>query len=99
MDDDNLLAANHEAGNLEEFLSSLKKVSIYSLYYHMFEARLRTSRGSNDFSLWFNERGETALAKQIERLDPYTHTLEELRSRIIRAVENRIEEEVHATVE
>lgn len=86
----------HEACDLEEFLTGLKKVSIHSLYYHIFEWRLRASRGANDFSLWLQALGETSLARQIDRLDPYSHTMEELRSRIVRLIERRIGEKVHA---
>ena len=78
------------AVDLASFVDSLKKVSVHSLYYHMFEGRLRTSRGANDFSIWLAELGETELSRQIGRLDPYSHTLEELRSRIIRLVEKKL---------
>lgn len=74
--------------DLTGFLDALKKVSIHSLYHHIFSSRLRLEKGSNDFSLWFEtELGEKSLAKAVSRLDPYTQTLEGLRQRIVSLVE------------
>lgn len=68
---------------LEEFAEAVPKITLNSLYHHIFEARLRLDKGSNDFSLWLDsELGESALAKAIARLDPYTQTLDSLRNRI-----------------
>lgn len=88
----------HRAYDLAEFADHLKKVSISSLYLHVFEARLRPPLGINDFSLWFEkELGEKALAKQVADLDPYIHTLEGLRSQILGFIETRLTEQSHAT--
>ena len=87
------LPTPYEARNLEEFLESLKKVSIRSLYHHIFEGRIRPPLGVNDFSNWLeNELGETRLAQAIHHLDPYTQTLDGLRRRIIRLIETRLNE-------
>jgi len=59
-------------------------ISHNSLYYHFFEAPLRIGGGKNDFSNWLDGIGENELARKLEKLDPYTMTLEELRRRIIR---------------
>ena len=89
-----ILPTPYVAQTLEEFVSLLRKVTIHSLYYHMFESKLRLEKGKNDFSLWLETvLGETELAKKIERLDPYTHTMEGLRERIIRLIENRLAKE------
>ena len=81
----------YEVWTLPEFLEALRKVTISSLYFHMFEARLRNEKSSNDFSLWLESGlGENELARKIARLDPYTHTIEGLRNRIIRLAEERI---------
>ena len=72
------------AGTLDEFLEAVGHISISSLYFHFFEARLRLHGDQNDFTLWLNSIGETDLAEQLSKLDPYTMTLEELRHRIIR---------------
>ena len=65
-----------------EFFGLLPGVSNVSLFFHFFEARLRLGRKTNDFSWWLEGCGETALAKQIEAMDPYVVTLDELRDRI-----------------
>jgi hypothetical protein len=62
-----------------------------SIYFHIFEARLRLERQSNDFSGWIETAiGDKLLAEKISRLDPYTHTLEDLRRTIIGLIERRI---------
>ena len=82
-----VLRTPHVAHNLEEFKEVLKRISVNSLYYHIFDAKLRLEKGENDFSRWFRDSGRTELAEKVARLDPYTFTLEGLRSRIIRLVE------------
>jgi len=66
-----------------EFFALLPEVSNVSLFFHFFEARLRLGRPANDFSQWLTWRGDEALAKDVERLDPYIITLDELRDRIV----------------
>lgn len=79
------------AASLEEFAAILEKVTIDSLYFHMFEARIYYAKGTNDFSLWLETSlGEGELAKKITRLDPYTHTMEGLRTKIIELARNRL---------
>jgi len=83
-----VLATNHAAADLEEFSAILKKITVDSIYFHFFEARLRLEKGTNDFSNWIETSvGDRDLAAKISRLDPYTHTLEGLRDAIIRMVE------------
>jgi len=87
------LPTEYAVSDLREFLDALGKVSIFSLYLHVFEARLRLPLGVNDFSLWFErELGEAALARAVERLDPYTRTMEGLRRKIAGLVEDRLRE-------
>jgi len=85
-----IMKTPYTAMTLTEFLEGLKNVSIYSLYYHLFEARLRTPRRNNDFSLWLESVGETKIAGEVARLDPYSQTMEDVRGRIIRLVEQRL---------
>jgi hypothetical protein len=88
-----ILPTPYQATTLEEFLNGLKKVSIHSLYHHMFEARLRLEREQNDFSAWLaHSLGETALARAVARLDPYTQTMEGLRRRVVSLVTQRLGE-------
>ncbi len=69
--------------SLKEFRDNLSRVSVGSLYYHMFDAKLRLKSGENDFSRWFRSLGKQALAEEVTRLDPYAYTLEGLRKRLI----------------
>jgi hypothetical protein len=81
----------HEAHDLAGFCDQLKRVSISSLYLHVFEARLRPPLGINDFSYWFEkELGLPGLAKKVSALDPYTQTLEGLRAKIVGLVEKEV---------
>jgi hypothetical protein len=73
-------------GSLAEFREALAHVSINSIYYHMFDARLRLRRGDNDFSRWLDDGGFRKLAASIRQLDPYTQTLDGLRRRLINMV-------------
>ena len=82
----------HVAVDLPSFLEILKKITLDSVYFHIFEARLRLEKGTNDFSFWIETAiGDTALAEEINKLDPYTYTLEDLRQTLIGIVEKRIQ--------
>lgn len=50
------------AQNLSEFADQIAKVSIGSIYFHMFDAKLRLKIGENDFSCWLRDQGYTELA-------------------------------------
>lgn len=80
------------AYDLKEFTGILRKITTDSIYFHIFEARLRLEKADNDFSHWIEDSlGDKELADMISRLDPYTHTLEDLRSALIAAIEERID--------
>src|SRR4030042_6731152 len=82
---------NHVATNLKELADILKQITIDSIYFHVFEARLRLEKGNNDLSLWIEKTvGDKELADKISQLDPYTFTLEDLRKKIINLIERRI---------
>lgn len=74
----------YQATTLAEFVDIVQRVSANSLYFHIFEARLRLNRGANDFSEWLRHRGYERLAEAISRLDPYTQSIEGLRRRIVK---------------
>jgi len=79
------------ASDLREFVEVLRKITIDSLYYHIFESRLRLQKRSNDFSVWIRDSfGEHDLADKIDSLVPYTSTIEAMRSFIIQNIEKRI---------
>ncbi|MFA5144108.1 MAG: DUF5752 family protein [Candidatus Omnitrophota bacterium] len=86
-----IMPTPYVADDLIEFVEILKKITIDSIYFHMFEARLRLERKSNDFSLWIQDSiGDKDLAAKILKLDPYTYTLEDLRKTIIQMIEKKI---------
>lgn len=89
-----ILPTPYVAHDLREFLEVLRKITIHSLYFHIFEAKLRLQRGLNDFSIWLEDSlEEKELAEEIARLDPYTYTLETLRAKLIELAEERLAEE------
>lgn len=77
-----VLPTPYIAHNLKEFIDIVKEVSINSLYFHVFEARMRLKRDDNDFTAWLKSIEEVELAKELLKLDPYTMTLEELRKKL-----------------
>lgn len=86
-----IFPTNCIAYDLSEFLEMLKKITIDSIYFHIFESRLRLARGTNDFSNWIKESiGDNKLANDISKLDPYSYTLEELKDKIIKLTERRL---------
>ncbi len=86
-----ILPIPYVVSDLREFVETLRKISLGSLYFHIFESRLRLGRGLNDFSVWMRDSlEEPELAVEIEKLDPYTYTLEGLRLALIQLIEKRI---------
>ncbi len=86
-----ILPTSYVAHDLREFVNVLRELSPSSLYFHMFESRLRLGRARNDFSLWLEDSvDEKELADQVAQLDPYNNTLEGLRSSLIQAIEKRL---------
>ncbi|MDD5115468.1 MAG: DUF5752 family protein [Candidatus Omnitrophica bacterium] len=86
-----VLPTNYVVYDLAGFIEVLRKITIDSIYFHIFEARLRLEKATNDFSYWIeNSLGDKELADRISGFDPYTCTLEDLRNRLIQIVEKRI---------
>lgn len=86
-----VLPTGYSVIDLKEFVDALRKITLDSIYFHIFEARLRLERVGNDFSNWIeNSLGDKGLADKISSLDPYTQTLENLRETLIRIIEKRI---------
>lgn len=82
----------HIVKSLQEFYEAIQKVSLNSIYHHVFEARLRLEKSTNDFSEWIaNSIGEKKLAFEIEQLDPYFYTIRDLRDSIAKLVKQRLE--------
>lgn len=92
-----VLPTRYTASTLAEFALALQEVSINSLYFHMFGARLRVGRLTNDFAIWLTEQlGLKDLGDRIFRLDPYGHTLEALRSILLGLVREELGRHDHA---
>jgi hypothetical protein len=78
---------------LEEYLGTAERKidcprGVDTIYYHMFDARMRPELGNNDFSIWIRDSGYPELAKEIQALDPYSYTLEGLRKAVTRLIED-----------
>jgi hypothetical protein len=78
-----VLPTPYAAQTLFDFRSALNEISISSIYYHMFDARLRLGKGENDFSRWLHDLGYADLAAEIAKMDPYRYTLDGLRKRLM----------------
>ncbi len=86
-----VLPTGLHANDLAEFRDALAHVSPSAISYHMFDARLRLERGDNDFARWVEEEvGDAKLAAQLRSIDPYTHTEEGLRKRMIALIDRRL---------
>ena len=86
-----VIPTNFVAHTLREFAEGLRGVSVHSIHHHFIEARLRLKLMSNDFSQWLHEDlGLTEAARQLNRIDIYTMTLEDVRDQIIRIVERAL---------
>ena len=86
-----VLPTGEIAHDLREFSDALESVSLSSISYHMFDARLRLEAGDNDFSKWFEHSlGDAQLAQAVRSIDPYTHTEEGLRRRIVSLIQPRL---------
>jgi small-conductance mechanosensitive channel len=86
-----ILPTVYQAGDLREFVEALRKISPGSLYFHIVESRLRLGQESNDFSMWLEKSmEESELARDVARIDPYTYSLEGLRSLLVQTIEKHI---------
>ena len=85
-----IFPTKHMAHDLDEFGNELKRVTTNSIYFHIFESRLRLEKDNNDFSFWIGTSvGDEEMAGKISKLDPYAYTLEDLRMKIIDIITER----------
>jgi hypothetical protein len=78
------------AHTLEEFAYILTRITLNSVYFHIFEARLRLENKTNDFSNWIETSvGDRETAEAISRLDPYTYALDDLRKAVIAIIKRK----------
>lgn len=81
----------YTAHGLNEFNECLKKVSVNSIFYHVFEARL--FKKIPGFCEWLaSSLDEKELSEEFCKLDPYTQTLENLRKMLLDLVENKLKD-------
>jgi len=79
-----VLPTPYVAHNLEDMVKILEKVTMRSIDFHVFNARLRLEKGINDFSYWIDTSlGYQTLASCLNNFDPYTYTLDGLRNHMI----------------
>ena len=79
-----VIPTHYMSYDLNEFVDVLSKITIDSIYFHIFEARLRLERGSNDFSYWIeHDMGNRELAARLNRVDLFTNTMEGVRNEIV----------------
>ena len=80
-----------EAWTLEEFASGLKDLAHASMQFHFITSRLRLNLRSNDFSQWFAEELHLPdLARRVNQIDMYTHTLDGVRDTVLALVEGEV---------
>jgi small-conductance mechanosensitive channel len=82
-----------EANNLRELAGAIRRASVGTLYFHLFEARLLGGAEARyDLSMWLRrELDETELATSIAQLSPYDLTFEGLRAELLSRIEARLE--------
>jgi hypothetical protein len=89
--DSAVIPTSFVAHSLREFADGLRGVSVHSVHHHFIEARLRLRLMSNDFSQWlYEDMCLTEEARQLNRIDIYTVTLDDVREQIIRIVERAL---------
>ena len=78
-------------------LNNPKKSTPTSLYFHIFDARLRLGGPTNDFARWFRDAlGLPELAERVSGFDPYAHRLSALRALLLDVVRTHLSREAHA---
>ena len=78
------------ARNLAEFFTAMKFVDPGSIY-HFYEARVRLGKGVDDFSRWIEDSFDKRdLSARIKAIDPFMHSIEEIRNHIVSTVEEEV---------
>jgi hypothetical protein len=85
-----VISTGYRTDNLKDFLEILRVVDINSIYFHIFEAKMRLKKEMNDFQSWLIEIGRKDLSDKLSNLDPYNITLENLRKKIIAIIEKSL---------
>lgn len=77
---------DYEAKTLKDFYDIMQKIDISVFFANIFGPKLRHGKKNNNFSKWFELIGETELAHKVSNIDPYTMTLEGLRTQILKLI-------------
>ncbi len=86
-----VMPTSFQARTMREFTEGMRGVSLHSIHHHFIEARLRIKLMSNDFSQWlYEDAGLTDTARELNRIDIYTASLEEVRQQIVRILERAL---------
>lgn len=86
-----IMPTKYIARDLRDFYQILGGIGIRSIHYHLVEARLRLGIDTNDFSHWIRTSlNKERLAKRIEQIDIYLHTLEEVRRKILQFIQEEL---------
>lgn len=89
-----IIPTPYVAHDLREFLQILHFISPNSLFFHIYEAKLRVGKIANDFSVWIVENlNQKELAEKISALDPYMLTIEGIRKKTIEIIDEHLKKE------
>jgi hypothetical protein len=78
--------------NLAEFLVAIEHIDAGSIYYHFYDSRVRLGEGVvDDFSRWIEHTlFRKKLADKIRAIDPFMHSIENIREHIKEIVEQYV---------
>lgn len=80
-----------EARTLKEFRKALDQISQAAFHHHFINSRLRLHLRTNDFSLWLATALRLeALARSVNRIDIYTHTVESARKTLSALIDREL---------
>lgn len=87
-----------KARNLAELLMGIKYVDENSLYHHFYEARVRLSQKSDDFSTWIEAAlSKPDLAASIRAIDPFMHSIEGIRSHLVALLDHEVQRDMQSS--
>lgn len=87
--------------NLAEFLVAIEHIDAGSIYYHFYDSRVRLGEGvMDDFSMWIEHTlYRKEIAEKIRAIDPFMHSIENIRETIKEIVEEHVRAEMESVVD
>ena len=77
-----------EAWTLAELADGIRRISLQTVHHHFINSRLRLRLETNDFSFWIQQSlGLPELARELNHVDIYTNTLENVRAELLERIE------------